>query len=198
MVCVDRKKLTCICGCTLTQATAIFGTIMCCGVIFSGLSGGLGFFGFFQVIMGIMMIVVCCIPYNAQYRRILYLTYIIFLCVEALLFIIVFILVLAVDDLVSDGCDDNSYYYYSCTDTVDDALRTWYIIVLVVWACIYIPVGLIGLQIVYWGWKEMADRPARKEEEKQKKEDKKQQKQQMAQMQQQQQMQMQQMQQQPG
>ena len=149
MVCVDRKKFTCICGCSLTQATAIFGTIMLCGVIFSGLTGGYGFMGFFQVIMGIMMLVVCCIPYNVQYRRILYISYIIFLCLEALLFVIVFILVLAVDDLVSESCSSYSYgyysNYYSGCDTVDDALRTWYIIVLVVWACIYIPVGLIGL-----------------------------------------------------
>ena len=202
MVCVDRKKLTCICGCSLTQATAIFGVIMVCGVIFSGLTGGYGFFGFFQVIMGIMMIVVCCIPYNVQYRRILYISYIIFLCIELLLLIIVVILVLAVDDLVSESCDSYSSYYYSsyyssgCAG-VDDALRTWYIIVLVVWACIYIPVGLIGLQIVYWGWKEQDTRGERKEKEAEKKKDKKEAKNAM-QMQQQQQMMMMQQQQQPG
>lgn len=201
MVCVDRKKFTCICGCSLTQATMIFGIIMICGVTFSGLTGGYGFFGFFQVIMGIMMCVVCCIPYNVQYRRILYIAYIIFLCVELLLFIIVVILVLAVDDLVEESCSTYSSYYSSYYSSgcagVDDALRTWYIIVLVVWACIYIPVGLIGLQIVYWGWKEQDTRGERKEKEAEKKKDKKEAKNAM-QMQQQQQMMMMQQQQQPG
>ena len=169
MVCVDRKKYTCICGCSLTQATAIFGTVMLCGVIFSGLAGGYAFMGFFQIIMGIMMIVVCCIPYNVQYRRILYISYIIFLIIELLLLIIVVILVLAVDDLVKEDCGGASY----CANSVDDALRTWYLIVVIVWACIYIPVGLIGLQICYWGWKEMETRDERKEKEHEKKKEKK-------------------------
>ena len=177
MVCVDRKKLKCICGCSLTQATAIFGVVMCCGVIFSGLDVGFGLFGFFQVIMGIMMLVVCCIPYNVQYRRILYISYIIFLCIELFLLIVVVILVLAVDDLVEESCSTyssyySSYYYSGCSG-VDDALRTWYIIVLVVWACIYIPIGLIGLQICYWGWKEQETRDERKDQEKEKKKEKK-------------------------
>ena len=206
MVCVDRKKMTCICGCSLTQATAIFGVVMCCGVIFSGLTGGYGFFGFFQVIMGIMMIVVCCIPYNVQYRRILYISYIIFLCLELLLLIVVVIIVLAVDDLFSESCSDYSYgrysyyssYYSSTCDSVDDALRTWYIIVLVVWACIYIPIGLIGLQICYWGWKEQDTRGERKEKEAEKKKEKKEAKKAMEMQQQQQMMMMQQQQNQPG
>ena len=86
-----------------------------------------------------------------------------------LLWVVVFILVLAVDDLVQEDCGG----YDSCAGAVDDAVRTWYMIVLIVWACIYCPIGLIGLQVVYWGWKEMETRPERKEKEAEKKKEKK-------------------------
>ena len=159
MVCVDKKKMKCICGCSLTQATTIFGVVMICGVTFSGLMGGYGFMGFFQFLMGVAMVITCFIPHNIKWRRLLYISYIIFLIIELILLIVVVILVLAVDDLVQEDCDGYSY----CEDAVDDALRTWYLIVVIVWACIYIPIGLIGLQIVYWGWKEQLERDERKD-----------------------------------
>ena len=117
--------------------------------------------------MGTMMIVVCCIPYSIKYRRILYISYIVFLILELLVLIAVVIIILAVDDLYTNDCSG----YGNCE--VDDALRTWYLIVVIVWACIYIPVGLVGLQIVYWGWKEQVERGDRKDDEKDEKKKKK-------------------------
>ena len=126
--------------------------------------------------MGIMMTVVCCIPYNVQYRRILYISYIIFLCIELLLLIIVFILVLTVE-LDDEDCpevpSENDKWDLECSVVTDDFLRFWYITFIVVWAFIYIPLGLSGLQILYWGWKEQDTRDERREKEEQKKKEKK-------------------------
>ena len=51
---------------------------------------------------------------------------------------------------------------------MDDVARTFIIIVVVIWACIYIPITLIGLECMYYGWKEMEHKDEKKEKEKKK------------------------------
>ena len=99
--------------------------------------------------MGVAMIITCAIPYNVYYRKLLFICYIIFLILELILLIAVIILIFTVGD-----------------ETLTDDERVGLLILVIIWACIYIPIGLIGLQILYWGWKEQEKRKERKEDEK--------------------------------
>ena len=65
--------------------------------------------------------------------------------------------------------------------------RFFLILIVIIWAGIYVPITFIGLQITYWGWKEAEykkdKREDDKEEKKEKKKKKEEQQQQMMQMQ---------------
>ena len=96
--------------------------------------------------MGIVMVIVCFKPHSIELRKCVYYTYVVYCILQLLSLIISVILILAVDAVV-----EKEECYYDC---VDDALRVYLLIAVIVWACIYIPITLICLQIVYWGWKE--------------------------------------------
>merc|ERR1740139_1982132 len=59
------------------------------------------------MIMGYFMLSVCCYPKSIAVRRLIYKTYVVY-CIAL---IIVIILILAVDDLTSDGTDRLKNYY---------------------------------------------------------------------------------------
>ena len=166
MVCVDRKRFKCICGCDLTTSTLIYGILFIIGGLGSiGGMSGIGIFGFFQIIMGILMCITITRKKSVSWRRMIYKLYVAYCIILLIIWIIVLILVIAVDSITEDAIEDASYYsyyyssysygsYYNYSGSVDDAVKTLYIIVMIIWACIYFPITLIGLQIVYWGWKE--------------------------------------------
>ena len=138
MVCVDKKNYKCLCGCNLTTSTMIWGIIFVVGGGGGGLfTGGYNFSGFFQFIMGVAMIAVVCNAKSEKYRKLLYYCYLIYCIILVVSVIIVIILILTIDT----GSGD-----------IDDAAKWFLFYLLLVWACIFIPITLIGLQIVYWGW----------------------------------------------
>lgn len=93
----------------------------------------------------------------------LYYVYLVYCGILLLCLIIVIIIILAVDSVVGGGCEGD---YCDGVDTVDDAARVFLIILVVIWACIYVPITLIALECVYYGWKEMEHKDEKKEKEK--------------------------------
>ena len=141
MVCVDKKNYTCLCGCNLTTSTLIWGIVFVVGGLGGGgITGGLNFSGFFQFIMGVMMIAVVCQAKSELYRKIVYYAYLVYCGILIISVIIVAILILTIDT----GSGD-----------LDDAAKWFLFYILIIWAIIYIPITLIGLQVVYWGWKQL-------------------------------------------
>ena len=113
MVCVNKERFTCICGCNMTTSTVIFGVIFIFGGFGSiGGMGGLGLMGYFQFIMGALMLSVLCYPKSIAVRRCIYKTYVAYCIVLLIVFIIVIILILAVDSLTEDATN-NSYSSYN-------------------------------------------------------------------------------------
>jgi len=187
MVCVNKKSYTCLCGCNLTTSTMIFGILFILGGLgSSGSTGGAGFMGIFQILMGGLMTSVLCYPKSEKLRHWIYRFYVVYCIVLLLCFIVVFILVLVVDSFTEDAIADSSYSYsyssygysnYSYYDydygygsgasneVVENTVRAMYIIVLIIWFLIYCPVTLIGLQIVYWGYKQAEKRNDDKSDE---------------------------------
>ena len=155
-----------------------------------GGTGGVGFMGFFQLLIGILM---CCVIANAKsisLRKWIYWSYVVYCVLLLLCLIIVIILILAVDSVIGETSECSSDRWCSdANSTVDDAARTFLLILVIVWAAIYIPITLIGLQIVYYGWKEQEHKKDKKEDDKEKdkkkKKEKEQQQMQMQMMQQQ-------------
>ena len=156
-MCVDKKKFKCLCGCSMTQSTVIFGVVLILGGLSSlGVTGGVGFMGAFQVIIGIIMLTVTCNAKSIQMRKIIYYAFLVYTILLFLSLIVVIILILAVDSVIGGKDSDCSGddFCDGAHDAVDDAARFFLIIVVVIWAAIYVPITLIGLQITYWGWKE--------------------------------------------
>ena len=175
-MCVDTKKFKCLCGCTMTQATVIMAVVMILGGLSSlGITGGVMFMGAFQVIIGILMLTVTCNAKSIQLRKIIYYAFLVYTILLVLSLIVVIILILAVDSVIGtkdDECSDDRF----CDDAhgaVDDAARVFLIILVCIWAGIYVPITLITLQIVKWGWKEQEYKKDKKEDDKEEKKEKK-------------------------
>ena len=174
-MCVNKDNYKCLCGCTLTQATVIFGVVLIVGGLSSvGGTGGVGFMGFFQILIGVLMCVVIAKPKSIPLRKAIYWCYVIYCILLLLCLIIVVILILAVDSIVgtSDECK-NDRFCNDASGTVDDAARTFLLILVIIWAAIYVPITLIGLQIVYYGWKEQEYKEDKRDDEKKEKKEKK-------------------------
>jgi len=107
------------------------------------------------------MLSVLCYPKSVAVRRCIYKTYVAYCIVLLIVFIVVIILILAVDDFTEDNSRrlrSRSYGSYSSSNysgDVQDGVKAVYIIILVIWALIYVPITLIGLQCTYWGWKQL-------------------------------------------
>ena len=177
MVCVDRENYKCCCGCDMTVSTGVFGILFILGGLGSlGSSGGLGFMGVFQFVMGIVMCCVLCQQKNIALRKCIYYAYIVYcvLLVICLILVIILSLVLdwselAEDDRRSGWEEDN-----------ENAIRGVLIAVVIIWAAIYIPVTLVGLEVVKYGWKEQEKKEDKKEKKEQKKKERKENEQAMA------------------
>ena len=179
-MCVNKDNYKCLCGCTLTQATVIFGVVLIVGGLSSlGGTGGVGFMGFFQILIGILMCVVIAKPRSIPLRKAIYWCYVIYCILLFICLIVVVIIILAVDSIVETSSECKSdRYCTSASNTVDDAARTFLLILVIIWACIYVPITLVGLQIVYYGWKEQIYKDGKRDDEKKEKKEKKKEKEQ--------------------
>ena len=91
-----------------------------------------------------MMICVLISPKNVTYRRCVYIVYNCYCFACLICFIAAFIAVWFIDEVLTanDGYES------------PDELRTAFVIFLILWACIFIPITLAGIQITHYGWKE--------------------------------------------
>ena len=177
MVCVDRENYKCCCGCDLTVATGVFGILFIIGGLGSvGSSGGLGLMGVFQFIMGIVMCCVLCQQKSIPLRRCIYYTYIVYCILLVISLILVIVLIMALD--WSELSDDE--YRSEWEEDNENAIRGVLIAVVIIWAAIYIPVTLVGLEVVYYGWREQEKKEDKKEKKKKEKKERKENEQAMA------------------
>ena len=160
MVCVDREKYTCLCGCDMTVSTVVFGIVHILVGLGSLISiGALGLIGVFQIVFGIFMCGVYCQQKNIALRKCIFHAYIVYCVLEvfSLFLTIVFILVLDWSEYASE----NGYN--------EDEIRGVMIVTVLICAAISIPVTLVGLEVVYYGWKEQDEKEDKKEKKVQEK-----------------------------
>merc|ERR1712038_1477018 len=115
--------------------------------------------GVFQFIMGIVMCCVMCQQKNIGLRKCIYYAYIVYCVLLVLCLIAVVVLILLVD--LDDGSERSRW-----EEDNEASIRGFLIAIVIIWAAIYIPITLVGLEVVYYGWKELLNKDDKKDKKK--------------------------------
>lgn len=135
------------------MTTAVFGVLYVIGGLASlGSSRGIVLMGFIQLVMGIIMCCVVCDKYSVGLRKCIFFSYIIYCVLLALGLIICIVLILSHEELYEQTGNAEIDRF---NEAVDNSLRGVLIALVCIWASIFVPATLIGLEVAYYGWKEL-------------------------------------------
>ena len=147
-MCVDKENNKCCWGCDFTVSTTIYGVVnIISGIGSLATNAGFNFFGVFQFVMGILMCCVICRKKDVGLRKGIYYAYVAYCIILLIWLLAVIVLIFAIDW-------STVYISSEWEKSFSDAVHAGLIVLVIIWAFIYIPITLAGLEICYYGWKE--------------------------------------------